>query len=262
MVRIKKILLISLMCAGCFNLKAECTEIFKNDLENKIFGCIDFESTHEIDKKALDAFKEAFVLPSVEKWQEALRLITQAITFHKEHGEREKVSYYEVNKHICIVNLNLEKSKKVESHENFDNLENSLLEAAYALSSEGRIEEAGIYLVMSSRAKIKKTYLQVHQAPSVEGWRRIENMCAYAYNTYKHLGDNLSQYFYDYWIISKACADYLQAQSENSLKSWEEAKQSGSKALKKFLILGDYHNFNIMKSRIKICNCNILKLTK
>ena len=125
----------------------------------------------------------------------------------------------------------------------------------------GRIEEARMYLVMSTQARIKKNYLQVHESPSADGWRMIENLCSYAYNTYKNTERKSSEYFYTYSLTARAHADYLQAQEENSLKSWKNCKESSKIAFRKFLMMGDYNNCNIMKSRIEICNCNILKLS-
>lgn len=250
MMNIKKFVLIIFTCISCFNLNLNCTETHTTEL-----GL-------DVDKKALHAFEEAYHSSSVEKWQEALYMTTEAIRFYKELGKRDKVNFYETNKYICDVNLYLEKSRKVPSQENFENLEKSLLVASYALSAVGRIEEARMYLVMSSQARIKKNYLQVRESPSAEGWRRVENLCSYAYNTYKNTERKSSQYFHIYSVTAKAHADYLQAQNDNSLESWEICKESSEKAFRKFLRMGDSDNCNVMKHRIEICDYNIFKLSK
>ncbi len=258
---IKKIICTVFACASCFSLNINCIEIpLKNFSEDKI-AQIHTESKNEVSKKALDAFKKAYNFSCIENWQKALDTDMKAIKYYRENGEREKANYYEINKYICIVNLYLEKSKEFPSKENFENLEKYLLEASYALSAVGRIEEARMYLVMSTQARIKKNYLQVREFPSADGWRMIENLCSYAYNTYKNTERKSSEYFYTYSLTARAHADYLQAQEENSLKSWKNCKESSKIAFRKFLMMGDYNNCNIMKSRIEICNCNILKLS-
>ena len=260
MINIKKIICIVFACAICFSLNIDCVEISSKFPEDKT-PQICSESKDEVSKAALTALKEAYNFSCTENWQKALDMDIEALKYYKEKGEREKVNYYEINKYICEVNLNLAKSKEFPSPENFENLEKHLLEASYALSSVGRIEEARMYLVMSTQARIKKNYLQVRESPSADGWRRIENLCSYAYKTYKNTERKSSQYFHIYSITAKAHADYLQAQNENSLKSWKNCKESSERAFRKFLIIGDYSNCNIMKSRIEICNCNIIKLS-
>lgn len=257
---IKKIMCTVFACISCFNLNISCVEVLKKIPEDKAIQ-INTKSKSEVSKTALTSLKEAYNFSCIENWQNALDMDIKAINYYKEKGEREKVNYYEINKYICMVNLNLEKSKEFPSQENFENLEKHLLEAAYALSAVGRIEEARMYLVMSTQARIKKNYLQVRESPSADGWRRIENLCSYAYKTYKNTERKSSQYFRIYSLTAKAHADYLQAQDKNSLESWKICKESSEVAFRKFLIMGDYSNCNVMKSRIEICNCNILKLS-
>lgn len=257
---IKKIMCTVFACISCFNLNISCVEVLKKIPEDKAIQ-INTKSKSEVSKTALASLKEAYNFSCIENWQNALDMDIKAINYYKEKGEREKVNYYEINKYICMVNLNLEKSKEFPSQENFENLEKHLLEAAYALSAVGRIEEARMYLVMSTQARIKKNYLQVRESPSADGWRRIENLCSYAYKTYKNTERKSSQYFRIYSLTAKAHADYLQAQDKNSLESWKICKESSEVAFRKFLIMGDYSNCNVMKSRIEICNCNILKLS-
>lgn len=257
---IKKIMCTFFACISCFNLNISCVEVLKKIPEDKAIQ-INTESKSEVSKTALTSLKEAYNFSCIENWQNALDMDIKAINYYKEKGEREKVNYYEINKYICMVNLNLEKSKEFPSQENFENLEKHLLEAAYALSAVGRIEEARMCLVMSTQARIKKNYLQVRESPSADGWRRIENLCSYAYKTYKNTERKSSQYFRIYSLTAKAHADYLQAQDKNSLESWKICKESSEVAFRKFLIMGDYSNCNVMKSRIEICNCNILKLS-
>lgn len=257
---IKKIMCTVFACISCFNLNISCAEVLKKIPEDKAIQ-INTESKSEVSKTALTSLKEAYNFSCIENWQNALDMDIKAINYYKEKGEIEKVNYYEINKYICMVNLNLEKSKEFPSQENFENLEKHLLEAAYALSAVGRIEEARMYLVMSTQARIKKNYLQVRESPSADGWRRIENLCSYAYKTYKNTERKSSQYFRIYSLTAKAHADYLQAQDKNSLESWKICKESSEVAFRKFLIMGDYSNCNVMKSRIEICNCNILKLS-
>ncbi len=257
---IKKIMCTVFACISCFNLNISCVEVLKKIPEDKAIQ-INTKSKSEVSKTALISLKEAYNFSCIENWQNALDMDIKAINYYKEKGEREKVNYYEINKYICMVNLNLEKSKEFPSQENFENLEKHLLEAAYALSAVGRIEEARMYLVMSTQARIKKNYLQVRESPSADGWRRIENLCSYAYKTYKNTERKSSQYFRIYSLTAKAHADYLQSQDKNSLESWKICKESSEVAFRKFLIMGDYSNCNVMKSRIEICNCNILKLS-